>query len=384
MKKAVIAADSFKGSLGSEEVARNIAAGIAAVYPQCDIHCVAVADGGEGTASAIVAATGGRMISAEVTDPLGRPVTASYGIVDGHIAVVDTAAASGLTLLHPSERNPMLATTRGTGELIRCAIDAGCDRIIIGAGGSATVDGGMGMLEALGFAFLAADGQRLAGCGANLGRVAAIDASKVTEAVRHTRFEVACDVRSPLCGDSGAARTFARQKGAAPEQIELLERGLNSYAAAIFRHCGIDIRRMEGAGAAGGLGGGAAALLGAEIRSCIDAVLEAVGFADLAADADIIITGEGRMDAQTAMGKVPSGVLAAARGVPVVALCGCVAEDADTGGYAAVLPIHSYPCTEQEAMQPDRTAADLRRTAELAARLICIGERQSAEITDKH
>lgn len=384
MKKAVIAADSFKGSLGSEEVARNIAVGIRRVDPQCDIHCVAVADGGEGTASAIAGAAGGRMISAEATDPLGRPVAASYGIVGGHIAVVDTAAASGLTLLHPSERNPMRATTRGTGELIRRAIDAGCDRIIIGAGGSATADGGMGMLEALGFVFIDADGHRLAGCGANLGRVAAIDDSGVTEAVRHTRFEVACDVRSPLCGDRGAARTFARQKGATPEQIELLEKGLENYAAAICRHCGIDIRRMESAGAAGGLAGGAAALLGAEIRSGIDAVLEAVGFADLAADADIIITGEGRMDAQTAMGKVPSGVLAAAQGVPVVALCGCVAEDAETGGFAAVLPIHSYPCTEQEAMQPDRTAADLRRTAELAARLIWIGERQRAEIADKH
>lgn len=376
MKKVVIAADSFKGSLGTEDVARNIAAGIGAVYPSCDIRRVAVADGGEGTASAIVSATGGRMVAAEASDPLGRPVAASYGIVGGHIAVIDTAAASGLTLLRPSERDPMLATTRGTGELVRHAIGLGCDRIIIGAGGSATVDGGMGLLEALGFVFLDADGRRLAGCGASLGRVAAIDDSQVPEAVRRVRFEVACDVRAPLCGEGGAARMFARQKGATPEQVESLDEGLSRYAAAIWRHCGADIRPTAGAGAAGGLGGGAAALLGAEIRSGIDTVLEAVGFAELAADADLIVTGEGRMDAQTSMGKVPRGVLAAARGIPVVALCGCVADDADTGGFAAVLPIHAYPCTEREAMRPDRTAADLRRTAELMARLIRIRERR--------
>lgn len=379
--KIVIASDSFKGSLASMEVARSIEMGILDVFPSCDIVKVAVADGGEGTMDALCQSLGGRFIRIPVEDPIGRTINASYVILeDGNTAVLEMSSASGLTLLTPAERNPMLTSTYGTGQLIDDAIGRGCRRFLVGIGGSATNDAGMGMLTALGYRFLDAEGNELPGAGASLSKVCGIDCSGVSQAVRDSEFIVACDVDSPLYGSGGAAYVFAPQKGADPDMVKALDDGLRhyadvvaSYAGKIPMHCGPsctgeasimkDAASMSGAGAAGGLGYAFVAFFGARLQRGVDMVLDAVGFDSIIEGADLVITGEGRIDAQTLTGKTPYGVLqrASRQNIPVIALAGSVALD-DSSGFTAIRQITPPDMQLSEAMLPAVASANLRRT----------------------
>ena len=356
IRKILIAADSFKGSLSSAEVARAAALGVRRALPGCEAVGIPVADGGEGFTDAMLAACGGERHSLTVSDPLGRPVKAAYGILPDGTAVIETAAASGLPLLAPEERNPLLTSTSGTGELIRDALDRGCRNVLLGLGGSATHDAGTGLLSALGFRFLDTSGQVLRGCGANLERIRTIDRSAIYPALGSVRFTAACDVQTRFCGPEGAAATFAPQKGADTDAVTLLERGTASFADVIARsrpHSGLD---LPGSGAAGGLGGALAALLGARLESGIDLVLDAAGFDALLQDADLVITGEGRIDAQTASGKAVWGVLKRARraGVPVVAICGRLGVPDPTAlPFTCCRALADENVSDQVAMQPD-------------------------------
>ena len=365
--KIVIASDSFKGSLASMEVARSVEMGILDVFPSCDVVKVAVADGGEGTMDALCQSLGGRFIRIPVEDPIGRTINASYVILeDGNTAVLEMSSASGLTLLTPAERNPMLTSTYGTGQLIDDAIGRGCRRFLVGIGGSATNDAGMGMLKALGYRFLDADGNELSGVGASLSKVCGIDCSGVSQAVRDSEFIVACDVDSPLYGPDGAAYVFAPQKGADPDMVKALDDGLRHYADAVASgEASImkDAASMPGAGAAGGLGYAFVAFFGARLQRGVDMVLDAVGFDSIIEGADLVITGEGRIDAQTLTGKTPYGVLqrASRQNIPVIALAGSVALD-DSSGFTAIRQITPLDMQLSEAMFPAVASANLRRT----------------------
>ena len=379
--KIVIASDSFKGSLASIEVAQSIEMGILDLFPSCDIVKVAVADGGEGTMDALCQSLGGRFIRIPVQDPIGRTIFASYVILqDGITAVLDMSSASGLTLLKPAERNPMLTSTYGTGQLIADALDRGCRRFLVGIGGSATNDAGMGMLTALGYRFLDAEGNELSGAGASLSKVCGIDCSGVSQAVRDSEFIVACDVDSPLYGPDGAAYVFAPQKGADPDMVKALDDGLRHYADVVASYTGKipmhggpsctgetsimkDAASMPGAGAAGGLGYAFVAFFGARLQRGVDMVLDAVGFDSIIEGADLVITGEGRIDAQTLTGKTPYGVLqrASRQNIPVIALAGSVALD-DSSGFTAIRQITPPDMQLSEAMLPAVASANLRRT----------------------
>ena len=355
IRKILIAADSFKGSLSSAGVARAASLGVRRALPGCEAVEIPVADGGEGFTDAMLAARGGERHSLTVSDPLGRSVEATYGILPDGTAVIETAAASGLPLLKLEDRNPLLTSTFGTGELIRDALDKGCRDILLGLGGSATHDAGTGLLSALGFRFLDADGQVLTGCGANLERIRTIDRSAIYPVLESVRFTAACDVQTRFCGPEGAAATFAPQKGADAAAVERLERGTTSFAEVIAHsgpHSGLD---LPGSGAAGGLGGALAALLGARLESGIDLVLDASGFDALLQDADLVITGEGRIDAQTASGKAVWGVLQRARraGVPVIAICGRLGvPDPAALPFACCRALADENVSDQVAMQP--------------------------------
>lgn len=365
--KIVIASDSFKGSLASMEVARSVEMGILDVFPSCDVVKVAVADGGEGTMDALCQSLGGRFIRIPVEDPIGRTINASYVILeDGNTAVLEMSSASGLTLLTPAERNPMLTSTYGTGQLIDDAIGRGCRRFLVGIGGSATNDAGMGMLTALGYRFLDAAGNVLPGAGASLSKVCGIDCSGVSQAVRDSEFIVACDVDSPLYGPDGAAYVFAPQKGADPDMVKALDDGLRHYADAVASgEASImkDAASMPGAGAAGGLGYAFVAFFGARLQRGVDMVLDAVGFDSIIEGADLVITGEGRIDAQTLTGKTPYGVLqrASRQNIPVIALAGSVALD-DSSGFTAIRQITPPDMQLSEAMLTAVASANLRRT----------------------
>ena len=379
--KIVIASDSFKGSLASIEVAQSIEMGILDLFPSCDIVKVAVADGGEGTMDALCQSLGGKVVRIPVEDPIGRTINASYVILeDGNTAVLEMSSASGLTLLTPAERNPMLTSTYGTGQLIADALDRGCRRFLVGIGGSATNDAGMGMLTALGYRFLDAEGNELSGAGASLSKVCGIDCSGVSQAVRDSEFIVACDVDSPLYGPDGAAYVFAPQKGADPDMVKALDDGLRHYADVVASYTGKipmhggpsctgetsimkDAASMPGAGAAGGLGYAFVAFFGARLQRGVDMVLDAVGFDSIIEGADLVITGEGRIDAQTLTGKTPYGVLqrASRQNIPVIALAGSVALD-DSSGFTAIRQITPPDMQLSEAMLPAVASANLRRT----------------------
>ena len=379
--KIVIASDSFKGSLASIEVARSIEMGILDVFPSCDVVKVAVADGGEGTMDALCQSLGGKVVRIPVEDPIGRTINASYVILeDGNTAVLEMSSASGLTLLTPAERNPMLTSTYGTGQLIDDAIGRGCRRFLVGIGGSATNDAGMGMLTALGYRFLDAEGNELPGAGASLSKVCGIDCTRVSQAVRDSEFIVACDVDSPLYGPDGAAYVFAPQKGADPDMVKALDDGLRQYADVVASYTGKipmhggpsctgetsimkDAASMPGAGAAGGLGYAFVAFFGARLQRGVDMVLDAVGFDSIIEGADLVITGEGRIDAQTLTGKTPYGVLqrASRQNIPVIALAGSVALD-DSSGFTAIRQITPPDMQLSEAMLPAVASANLRRT----------------------
>ncbi|CAD5377908.1 glycerate kinase II [Pseudomonas sp. OF001] len=327
--KVVIAPDSFKESLSAAEVAAAIAAGLREVWPQAELLCRPMADGGEGTVVALVAATGGEYRETLVRGPLGEPVAATWGwIAASRSAVIEMAAASGLHLVPPARRDVLRACTHGTGELIRAALEAGATRIVLGFGGSATNDAGSGMLRALGARFEDAAGQPLAPGGAALAQLARIDLSGLDPRLTQVDFEVACDVDNPLCGPRGASQVFGPQKGATPEQVRQLDAALARFADVCAQTLGRDDRDLPGSGAAGGIGFAARSFLGASFRPGIELVAEVSGLEQALIGADLVITGEGRIDLQTLHGKTPMGVAAIAKrhGVPVVALAGMLGE----------------------------------------------------------
>lgn len=377
MKRITIAVDSFKGSLSSREVADAFEAGFRTRIPDCEVRKVSIADGGEGTVDALVETLNGDYVEARVADPLGRPIVARYGVIDGGTtAVMEMSAASGLPLIAPEERNPLLTSTYGTGEMIAQAMERGCRKFLVGIGGSATNDGGTGMLRALGFRFLDAEGHELVGGGEILERIAQIDSSNVRKELNECEFVVACDVTNPLYGPEGAAYVFAPQKGADAAMVERLDQGLRTYARAIERYNGVQVDQIAGAGAAGGLGGGFKALLGARLERGIDMVLNAMQFDRIIAGSDLVITGEGRIDRQTTMGKAPSGVLreATAQGIPTIAIGGAVqvCDELEHSGFAAVLPIVAGPVALEVAMQREVAIANVRRTATQIAGLLTL------------
>ena len=375
MRRIVVAADSFKGSLTSLEVAEAFACGFRRVFPLCEVERVAVADGGEGTVEALVGMLDGEYVELQVADPLLRSVQARYGIVNGgRTAVMEMSAASGLPLLTAQERNPLKTTTYGTGEMIADALGRGCREFLIGIGGSATNDAGVGMLRALGFRFLDVEGAELVGGGEILESIKSIDDSGVLPSLRDAEFRVACDVTNPLYGPEGAAYVFAPQKGADEAMVERLDAGLRNFAEVVKRYNGEDIATLRGAGAAGGVGGGLKALLGARLERGVDMVLEAIHFDDIIKECNLVVTGEGRLDNQTMMGKAPCGVLQAAKrqGVPCVAIGGAIekCEELEQSGFAAMFSVTPEDMPLQQAMQRAVAMANVERAAEQIARLL--------------
>lgn len=327
--KIVIAPDSFKESLSAAEVAAAIAAGLREVWPQAELLCRPMADGGEGTVVALVAATGGEYRETVVRDPLGEPVAAHWGwIAESRSAVIEMAAASGLHLVPAPQRDVLRACTYGTGELILAALEAGAERIVLGFGGSATNDAGSGMLRALGARFEDAEGRPLPPGGAALAQLARIDLSGLDPRLAQVDFEVACDVDNPLCGPRGASFVFGPQKGATPEQVRQLDTALGHFADVCAQTLGRDGRDLPGSGAAGGIGFAARSFLAATFRPGIELVAEVSGLEQAMVGADLVITGEGRIDLQTLHGKTPMGVASIAKrhGVPVIALAGMLGE----------------------------------------------------------
>lgn len=378
MRQITIAVDSFKGSLSSYDVACAAEQGILSVLPHCKVKKISIADGGEGTAQALISTLQGEWREVRVHDPLMRPIMARYGVVDeGRTAIIEMASASGLTLLSTEERNPLLTTTYGTGEMIANAVRRGARHLLIGIGGSATNDAGMGMLEALGYRFYDCKGHLVAGCGARLERVAQIDASGAMPELKECLLEVACDVKNPLYGPQGAAHIYAPQKGASPEVVERLDEGLKNFASVVNPTAA----HTEGAGAAGGLGYALQAVLGARLRAGIEMVLDAIHFDQIISGSDLVITGEGRIDYQTVMGKAPSGVLqrATKQGIPVVAIGGSVEESeaVQRSGFAAILPVVSGPMTLEHAMQEDVAARGVSRTVEQIVRLLNLNSKDN-------
>ena len=376
-RKVVVACDSFKGSLTAAEASSAVASGVLATVNDVQTVCVPVADGGEGTVEMIAGALGGRYVTVRVTGPLGRPADARYAVVRPHgqtveSAVIELAQASGLPLLSPSERDPLTATTRGTGELIADAYSRGCRSFIIGLGGSATNDGGTGLLRALGVRFLDSEGNELPEGGAPLARLSSIDTSSAREEIMRCRFTVLCDVDNPLTGSCGASAIFGPQKGASESDVALLDRALARYGECLRDITGKDIASMPGAGAAGGTAAAFMAFFNAEMVPGITTALRLTGFDSIVSDASLIITGEGHIDAQTLSGKAPYGVLEAGRrkGVPVVALAGGVA-DRDrlmSAGFADVVCIVPPVMPLAEAMKKTAAERNLRLAAAMVAR----------------
>lgn len=369
MKRITVAVDSFKGSLSSSEVAEAVAQGIRTLLPDCDIRKVSIADGGEGTAEALVESLGGEWVQLTVGDPLGRPVEVRYGLIDdGRCAVVEMAVASGLPLLSPAERNPLRTSTIGTGEMIADAIRRGGRRFLVAIGGSATNDCGMGMLHALGYRFMSAEGEVLTPCGEALLHIDHIDDSLAKRDLGECEFVVACDVTNPLYGPNGAAHVFAPQKGATPEMVEQLDLGLRNFARVVREYNGCEVDFVEGAGAAGGLGAGFVGVLGAKLQRGIDMVMETLHFEQVLRDSDLVITGEGCIDFQTVMGKAPSGVLHAAtkQGIPAVAIGGGVrwCKELGESGFAAIVAATPEGMDLQEAMRPEVAKENVRRATE--------------------
>lgn len=367
MNTILLAFDSFKGSLTSREVADAFEEGVRSVAPDCIIHKVCLADGGEGTAEALVSTLGGEWVEVEVLDPLMRPIRARYGVVDdGDTAIIEMAEASGLTLLAEEEWNPLKTSTYGTGQLIADALKRGCRKVVIGIGGSATNDAGTGMLSALGFRFFDAEGHLLDGCGEFLERVATIDSSHILPELKSVDMRVACDVTNSFCGPQGAAYVFAPQKGADLQMVERLDKGMWHFAEIIKQYNKVDVTNLSGAGAAGGLGGAFSALLGAQLCQGVELVLDALHFEELLKGCDLVVTGEGRIDRQTLMGKAPMGILKAVtrRGIPVIAIGGSVERcpELEHSGFFSILSINEEGLPLHLAMRPEVAKEHIRWT----------------------
>ncbi len=355
--KIIIAPDSFKESLTAMQVAEAIEQGFSEIFPQAEYIKLPMADGGEGTVESMVAATGGELVNVEVTGPLGAPVKAFYGWMgDGETAVIEMAAASGLHLVAPEQRNPLITTSYGTGELILAALNHGARKIILGIGGSATNDGGAGMMQALGVQLSDQQGKALTVGGAALVQLVDIDLSQLDDRLAQTDILVACDVDNPLCGAKGASAVFGPQKGATPERVQQLDAALQHYGEKIEQVTGKSVINVAGAGAAGGMGAALFGLLNARLQPGIEIVTEALKLAAAVQNADLVITGEGRIDSQTIYGKTPVGVARVAKrfDIPVIAIAGSMAPDYEVvhqHGLDAVFSVLNHIQTLPEALE---------------------------------
>ncbi len=376
--KTVVAIDSFKESVSSAQAAEAVKRGILSVCPDMEVRTFQLADGGEGTVEAITRGCGGALVHREVTSCSGGRVCASYGVIrELGTAVIEVASAAGLALVPVGERNPLNTTSYGVGELILDAMDRGYGKFIIGLGGSGTNDGGMGMLRALGFRFLDAGGEEVGIYGRDVERIAAIDVEGKDPRLGTCSFRLASDVNNPLCGANGASAIFGPQKGADDATVARLDRALADYAALTSHVLGRDMASAPGAGAAGGLGFAFMAYLNAETRPGVDTVIEMTRMEDAVRTADLVITGEGRLDGQTAMGKAPMGIarMAKRHGKPVIAIAGCVADGAEACngiGIDAYFPVLQAPMPLADALDPDRTAENITRTVRQIFRLLRI------------
>ena len=371
-----IAIDSFKGSLSSMEAGQAVAEGIRRVMPSAEIRIRPLADGGEGTTEALTAGLGGELKSLTVTGPLGRPVTASYGLIrERKMAVLEMASAAGLTLISQEERNPLEATTYGVGEMIRDAIGEGCRHFLVGIGGSATNDGGTGMLSALGFQFLDSEGQPIPLGAKGLENLARISTENARPELSQCSFHIACDVTNPLCGENGCSAVYGPQEGADPEMIRQMDQWMERYGDLAARTFPAADKEAPGAGAAGGLGFAFLTFLNGSLESGVGMVLKEINLKDDIRDADLVITGEGRLDAQTVMGKAPIGVahLAKEYGKPVIAFSGAVTREAglcNQHGIDAFFPIMRGVVSLQEALDPGEARINAADTAVQVFRLI--------------
>ena len=374
--KIVVAIDSLKGSLTSIEAGNAIKEGILAVDQSAEVTIKPLADGGEGTTEALVSGMGGIMESIGVTGPIGEEVVARFGILgNNETAIIEMAEASGLPLVPSDKKNPLHTTTYGVGEMIKACIERGCRKFIVGIGGSATNDAGLGMLMALGFRFLDQKGQPVAQGGKGLLEVATIDTTGVMPELAACTFKVACDVNNPLYGPNGAAAIYGPQKGATPEIVELLDTGLKQFATCVADHLGTDYSTLPGTGAAGGLGFAFVAFLGGKLESGVQIILEETRLEEAIKEADLVITGEGRLDNQTAMGKAPIGVakLAKKYNLPVIGLAGALANEAkkcNEEGIDAYFSIVNSAMSLEEAMDPACAMANMTKTTEQVMRLI--------------
>lgn len=373
--KILIMSDSFKGSLTSSEAGKAISEGIKKALPYCETEILPVADGGEGTVDALTSINGSRTEKVTATDPLGRKIECTYGIIGKNIAVIEISAAAGLTLLKEEERNPMLTTTYGAGEIIKDAVSKGCRDFIIGLGGSATNDGGAGMLQALGFSLRDSEGRDIPYGAEGLKQLHKISAEKVIPEIKECRFRIACDVTNPLYGDKGCSRIFAKQKGADESMTEKLEELIKHFSVKAKELFPDADENAAGAGAAGGLGFAFMTFLKGEFSKGIDLILDITEAEERIISSDIIVTGEGRLDSQTVMGKAPVGIarLAKKHSKKVIAFCGSAAEDAvlcNKEGIDAFFPILREITDEKEAMKKENAFRNLSDTAEQVFRAV--------------
>ena len=375
--KIVIAPDSFKGSLTALQAAEAIEVGLRRVFPDAAIEKVPMADGGEGTVQSLVDATDGQILTTQVLDPLGNLIDAQYGVLgDGVTAVIEMAAASGLTLVPLDKRDPRFTTTGGTGELIRAALAHGCRKLIIGIGGSATNDGGAGMAQALGAKLLTARGEQIEPGGVSLATLSSIDLSELDSRIAETETVVACDVNNPLTGEQGASHVYGPQKGATPEMIEMLDANLAHFDKIVQRDLSKSVGNVPGSGAAGGLGAGLMAFLDASLKSGIEIVTEAIQLSKRFLDADLVITGEGQINFQTVYGKTPVGVAKVAKtyNIPVIAIAGSIADNSDgvyDAGIDAMIDIVPEPMPLETAIENATTLIEI--AAERAGRMVATG-----------
>lgn len=382
----LVAIDSFKGSLSSQKAASAVRQGILDAVPSAEVSCIPIADGGEGTTDVLLPALGGMYIEKTVTGPLGAPIQARYGFVpQKKLAVIEAASAAGITLVPKEQRNPLHTTTYGFGELIADAIDRGCERIILGLGGSATNDCGIGMLQALGYQFYDAQGEPVGQYGKDVKNISSIDDSCTHSGLKKCRFEVASDVKNPLCGPLGASVIYGPQKGASPAVVQEMDKAFVRFAQIVSDRAGFDYQDAPGAGAAGGLGFALKSFLNANIQSGITLIMDTLAFGDHVKNADIVFTGEGKLDGQTSMGKVPAGIAQYAKQYNklVIALAGCVTAEAVTcnaSGIDAYFPIVAAPCTEKTAMDQATAVENLRRTASQIMRLVTATQKRGCDV----
>ena len=378
--KAVVAIDSFKGSLSSSQAGKAAADGIIRVYPDAKVEICVLADGGEGTMEALMSGMNGKNQCIFVTDPLGKKTVCEYGIAeDGKTAIMEMASAAGITLIKKEERNPLFTTTYGVGEMILDAIKKGCTKFLIGIGGSATNDGGVGMLQALGYGFLDQKGNQVSFGAQGLEKIERITDEGVIPELKRCHFTIACDVTNPLCGPEGCSIVYGPQKGADSYMAEQMDRWMEKYADIVERSFTKADRNYPGTGAAGGLGFAFLTFTDSILKSGVQIVLEETGMEKIIKEADIVVTGEGRLDGQTAMGKAPVGIAKLAKKYqkPVIAFSGSVAVEArkcNENGIDAFFPILRQCLSLEEAMQPERAAENLTDTTEQVFRLWKIKE----------